>query len=159
MRVLSFLILAMFLFIVGCSEDSDDGMSADMGKYTLALSFNGAEPLQNGYFYEGWAIVNGAPLSTGQFNINSSGVITDLNGNVITNGEFTVSQDLSSASAIVITIEPAGDTDPNPADTHVLAGDVAASSAALTVGHGAALGDDFLLLPENIFWLHLPRLI
>lgn len=143
MRVLSFLIVAMFLFIVGCSEDSDDGMSADTGKYTLALNFSGAEPLNNGYFYEGWAIVNGSPVSTGQFNVNSSGAITDISGTVIANGEFTVTQDLSGASAIVITIEPAGDTDPNPADTHVLAGDVASNSASLTVGHGAALGDDY----------------
>ena len=143
MRVLSFLTLAMFLFIVGCSEDSDDGMSADTGKYTLALSFSGAEPLNNGYFYEGWAIVNGSPVSTGKFNVNSSGAVTDVSGSIIANGEFTVSQDLSSASAIVITIEPMGDTDTNPADTHVLAGDVASNSATLTAGHGAALGDDF----------------
>jgi hypothetical protein len=118
-------------------------MSADSGKYTLQLSFTGAEPLNNGYFYEGWAIIGGYPVSTGQFNLNSSGAITDLNGNAIENGEFTVNQDLSNATAIVITIEPAGDTNPDPADTHVLAGDVVSNTAALTAGHSAALGDDF----------------
>lgn len=143
MRFLSFLVLVMFLFIVSCSDNDNDGMSAGSGKYTLALSFSGAEQLKNGYFYEGWAIINGAPVSTGQFNLNSGGAITDLSGNVINNGEFTVSQDLSNASAIVITIEPAGDTDLNPADTHVFAGDVTSNSATLTAGHGAALGDDF----------------
>lgn len=143
MRVLIFLTAVLFLFIVGCSEDSKDSMSADMGKYTLQLSFNGAEPLSNGYLYEGWAIVNGSPVSTGKFNVNSSGAIVDQSGNAIANGEFTVTQDLSSSTAIVITVEPSGDNDTNPADTHVLAGDVSSSSAALTAGHGAALGDDF----------------
>jgi hypothetical protein len=143
MRVLILLTAVLFLFMIGCSEDSKDSMSADTGKYTLQLSFNGAEPLANGYLYEGWAIVNGSPVSTGKFNLNSSGAIVDQSGNAIANGEFTVSQDLSTSSAIVITIEPSGDMDTNPADTHVLAGDVASNSAILTAGHGAALGDDY----------------
>jgi hypothetical protein len=118
-------------------------MSADTGRYTLQLSLAGAEQLKNGYFYEGWAIINGSPVSTGKFNVSPAGDITDLSNSVIANGEFTVSQDLSNSSAIVITIEPNGDTNPDPADTHVLAGDVASNSATLTAGHGAALGNDF----------------
>ena len=143
MRVLLLLTAALFLIVLGCSEDSKDGMSADTSKYTLQLSFIGAEPLSNGYLYEGWAIVSGSPVSTGKFNVNSSGAIVNQSGTAIANGEFTVTQDLSSASAIVITIEPSGDMDTNPADTHVLAGDVASNLAALTAGHGAALGDNF----------------
>lgn len=110
---------------------------------TFSLNFSGVEPLQNGYHYEGWAIVNGAPVSTGKFNIDGAGALVDLNGNDIANGEFTVGGDLSAATAIVLTIEPDGDVDDIPADTHYLAGDVSNNAASLTIGHGAALGDDF----------------
>ena len=51
--------------------------------------------------------------------------------------------DLSQAATIIITIEPDGDDDAIPADTHYLAGGVTGASAPLTVGHPAALGDDF----------------
>ena len=44
----------------------------------------------------------------------------------------------------MITIEPVGDDDRSPADTHYLAGDVSNGKATLSVGHGAAFGDDFL---------------
>ena len=83
------------------------------------------------------------PVTTGKFNVNDAGSLVDLNGNLIQNGDFETGLDLSGATAIVLTIEPAGDTDTNPADTHYLAGDVSNTSSNLTVGHAAALGDDF----------------
>ena len=53
-----------------------------------------------------------------------------------------------SATAFVLTIEPAQDDDPAPSSVHVLGGnfvvdDAASAVAELTVGHPAALGDDF----------------
>ena len=109
----------------------------------LALSFTGLEPLANGFHYEGWAIIDGAPVATGKFNINASGEIVDLNGRVIEGGEFSTGIDLRNAGAIVITVEPAGDRDAIPAQTHVVAGSVSGARADLLVGHGAALGDSF----------------
>ncbi len=109
----------------------------------LTLSFSGIEPLANGYHYEGWAIVDGAPVATGKFNVDANGALIDLNGNAIPGGVFETGVDISGAAAIVLTIESAGDTDAIPSDTHYLSGGVANGSAALTVGHAASLGDDF----------------
>jgi hypothetical protein len=110
----------------------------------LTVTLTGIDSLTNGFHYEGWAIVDGAPLTTGKFNVNAAGNLVDLNGNEITNGTFIVAEDLSAATAIVITIEPAGDTDTVPAATKYLGGDIANNSATLTPAHPAALGDDFL---------------
>ena len=112
------------------------------GRETLVLSFDGLEPLANGYHYEGWAIIDGSPVTTGKFNVDGAGNLVDLGGGRLS-GEFETGRDLSDASAIVLTIEPAGDTDTVPADTHVLAGSVDDNEARLTTGHGAALGDAF----------------
>ncbi|MFZ0390972.1 MAG: T9SS type A sorting domain-containing protein [Calditrichia bacterium] len=111
--------------------------------YNLTLNLSDVTPLANGYHYEGWAIINGMPVSTGKFNVDAGGNLVDLNGNVIPNNMFTVVDDLSMATAIVLTIEPDGDPDPGPADTHFLAGDLSGTAAMLTAGHPAALGDDF----------------
>jgi hypothetical protein len=110
---------------------------------TLDLSFTGLEPLANGFHYEGWAIIAGAPVSTGKFNVNGSGALVTVAGAAIAGGSFATGIDLSGAEAIVLTIEPIGDTDTTPAATHVLAGAVSGGMASLTAGHAAALGDDF----------------
>ena len=95
--------------------------------------------LQGGYHYEGWAIVDGAPVSTGKFNVGD-GKIVDLDGSPI--AAFSA-EGLEAATVIVITIEPPGDVDEIPADTHFLAGDLTDMTANLTIGHPAALGTDF----------------
>ena len=64
-------------------------------------------------------------------------------GAPIPGGTFETGVDLIGTTAIVITIEPSGDTDAVPADTHVLAGAISGSGASLTAGDAAALGDDF----------------
>lgn len=111
---------------------------------TLDLAFTGLEPLANGFHYEGWAIIDGAAVSTGKFNVDGGGGLTTVTGDPIPGGSFVTGLDLSNTSAIVLTIEPSGDTDVIPADTHVLAGPVSGGMAALTAGDGGALGDDFL---------------
>jgi hypothetical protein len=111
---------------------------------TLDLQFSGLEPLTNGFHYEGWAIIDGAAVSTGKFNVDGSGGLTTVDGDPITGGSFQTGIDLSNTAMIVLTIEPSGDTDVIPADTHVLAGPVSSGMANLTAGDGAALGDDFM---------------
>ena len=135
--VASFAIAALFL--AACSDDA----TAPTAQTTLDLTFSRLEPLANGFHYEGWAIVAGSALTTGKFNVSQAGGIVDLSGSPIGGGSFDVGVDISGASAIVITIEPNGDTDTTPADTHVLAGSILGSSAALAVGATQALGDDY----------------
>lgn len=136
-------VLMLMAAVVGTTACGDDPVEVALLE-TLVLDFVGLEPLANGYHYEGWAIVGGAALTTGKFNVDGSGNLVTTAGAAIPGGEFETGIDLEGTSMIVITIEPSGDTDDIPADTHVLAGPVAAGTAALTVGDGAALGDDFL---------------
>ena len=141
-RSLFFSILILGIIGLSCSKE-DENTIGPTGHHKIDLSFQNLTMLQNGYHYEGWAIINGTPVSTGKFNVDASGSIVDLNGNAIMNGEFETSEDLTDATAIVITIEPDNDTDPGPADTHYLAGDVSGLNAGLSVGHSAALNNNF----------------
>ena len=54
----------------------------------LKLDLSGVEPLANGYHYEGWAIIDGGPVSTGKFNIGANGGLVKLDGTVKTGGVF-----------------------------------------------------------------------
>src|SRR5687767_9121172 len=110
---------------------------------TLELSFTGLEPLSGGFHYEGWAIIGGAPRPTGKFNVTASGAVVTPSGAAISNGAFTTTVDLTGATNIVITIEPAGDVDAVPAATKILAGPVAGGTASLSIAAPQALGNDF----------------
>lgn len=112
-------------------------------KRTLVLDFTGVEPLANDYHYEGWAIIDGVPRSTGKFNLDDAGDFFTVGGEEIPSGEFEVDFDLNHAAFIVISIEPAGDTDASPSDTKYLAGGVTDDAADLTVDAALALRDDF----------------
>ena len=138
-RPLSATFALVALLLGGCSDDPVEPAVPT----TIDLEFDGLESLQSGFHYEGWAIIDGSPLATGKFNVSQAGAIVDLNGTPITGGSFDVGIDISGTSAVVITIEPAGDTDAVPADTHVLAGSISGGSASLTVGASQALGSDF----------------
>ena len=138
-RPLSATFALVALVLGACSDDPVEPVAPT----TIDLEFDGLEPLQGGFHYEGWAIIDGSPLTTGKFNVSQAGAILDLSGAPITGGSFDVGIDISGTSAVVITIEPDGDTDTVPADTHVLAGSVSGGSSSLTVGASQALGSDF----------------
>jgi hypothetical protein len=105
---------------------------------SLNVQLTGLENLGAASVYEGWLIVNGAPKSAGRFTVNDQGVMSQ-------NSFSVTSADLASTTAYVLTIEPQNDTDPAPTKTHLLAGDfdAARTLATLSVGHAAALGNDF----------------
>lgn len=136
------LVLTLAVGAIGLAACEDDPVEPVIE--VLELSFTGLEPLANGYHYEGWAIIDGAAVSTGKFNVDGNGNLVTTSGAAIADNSFDTGVDLEPTTNIVITIEPAGDTDVIPADTHVLAGPIAGASATLTVGDGAALGNDFL---------------
>lgn len=103
---------------------------------TVSLTLSGIEDLGANARYEGWLIVNGSPVSTGVFSVNGAGVPSQT--------EFMVDDSaIDNASLFVLTIEPYPDANPAPADTHILAGEFNANMATISVGHPAALGDDF----------------
>mgnify|MGYP001217912325 CR=1 FL=1 len=126
------ILIGLVIFVAACS--SDDEM--EMTEGNLVLNINGLEDLGSDYIYEGWMIVNGSAITTGTFTV-------DGNGN-LSKTSFTLDKDqVANASTFVLTIEPNPDPDPAPSSVHIVAGDVSAGLANLTIAHGAALGNDF----------------
>ncbi|MDW3178122.1 MAG: anti-sigma factor [Acidimicrobiia bacterium] len=120
------------------AEDEDameDDAMEEVDESPVSFSFEGLEPLGENFVYEGWVIVDDSPVSTGRFTLEADGTQLFHTG--------SLADDLAAATAVVLTIEPAEGDDPAPADAHVLAGDIIDGVAQLSVGHPAALGNDF----------------
>lgn len=132
-------LVAIGFFTTSCSNDDDNS-----GPTNSNLTFNaqGLETLGSGYVYEGWIIVSGAPVSTGTFTDVSSAQVFSVN-----------TEQLNNATRFVLSIEPAVDPDPAPADTKVLVGDFSGNSATLNssiVGDFSnAAGAFFLRTPTD----------
>jgi hypothetical protein len=126
----------------------------------LTLDLTDLPALSGGALYEAWLIVDGAPVSAGTFD----GTATTV--------ELTAT--VGMAEAVVVSIEPAGDADPAPSTTKVLAGPLVDGAANLTIADPAALGADFadasggyiLATPTSatlddersgIWWTDIPR--
>lgn len=135
------LVLAAGIFATSCSND-DDGIVTSR----LNLSLDGLENLGNDFVYEGWIIVDGNPLSTGVFTVNDNGDLSETS--------FSISKEtLDSATRFVLSIEPAIDSDPAPADTKLLVGDFTGNSAnvnsAIVGDFSNAAGAFFLRSPTD----------
>ncbi|MFT5233854.1 MAG: hypothetical protein ACI9UQ_001896 [Candidatus Krumholzibacteriia bacterium] len=103
----------------------------------LTLSFANLPALDESSegIYEGWVIVDGAPVTTGVFNVNAMGqTVAPGTSTVIS---FSVDDSIGLSSAVKITIEPVGDIDPAPSGLVVMTGDVTDSVTPLV----AALPD------------------
>lgn len=138
------LIAVMFVssLTLGCNDDDSTSPSGAPGS-GLELSFTGLPALQGGFHYEGWVVIQGQPFSTGKFNVGADGSLVSVSGAPIPGGAFQTNVDVGVASTVVITIEPAGDSDTMPAATKILAGGLASRTAGLTVAPPEALGNDF----------------
>ena len=108
---------------ISCSN-GDEGQTTAR----IILNLTGLEELGVDYVYEGWIIVNGEPVSTGTF--------TSVNFPQSFNVDAS---QLANATAFVLSIEPANDTDPEPANTKILAGDFSGNLA--NVNSNGILGD------------------
>ena len=62
-------LLFLSVGVLALSACDDDTMIEPLVE-TLDLQFSGLEPLTNGFHYEGWAIIDGSPVSTGKFNVD-----------------------------------------------------------------------------------------
>ena len=136
------LVAGLLLVLTGSLQAStDDEINI------LRLDLQGLEDLGPDFVYEGWIIVDGAPVSTGIFSIDAAGDLSQY--------RFVVEENRRNIDAFVLTIEPYPDPDPAPSDTHVLAGDVRTKLTQLTVDHPAALGSDFAAA-DGTFILAVP---
>ncbi len=102
----------------------------------VEIDAGGLENLGPAWAYEGWLIVDGAPVSTGTFTVS-------VDGNLSRSAFAVEVADLDLVSTFVLTIEPFPDADPEPSAIHMLGGDFSNGIAELSVGHPAALGNDF----------------
>lgn len=131
-------IIAIGIFATSCSNDDDNSPT----NANLTLNLSGLEALGSDYVYEGWIIVNGAPVSTGTFS------------SVTFPQTFSVNADqLENATRFVLSIEPAVDPDPAPAETKLLVGDFTGNSAnvnsAIVGDFSNAAGAFFLRSPTD----------
>ena len=129
-------VMALGLFATSCSNDDDNTPSLD----TLTLNLSGLEALGTDFVYEGWIIVDGAPVSTGRFTSVTFPQAFSVNA-----------QQLANASAFVLSIEPVVDPDPAPAPTKVLRGEFNGSSATVNTD---LIGD--LVNVSGTFFLRTP---
>ena len=128
-NILKLMVVAFAMIMVSCGDDDTTGTQ-------LNLTFNGLEDLGSGYAYEGWIMVDGSPKTTGVFTVDANGALSKTTFDL-------EKEDLESATAFILTIEPSPDPDPAPSDVHILAGDFGSDNASLTVSHPAAIATDF----------------
>lgn len=141
-----FLIGSLSLFVFFACSEADNPTQTPPTTSQLTLNITGLEDLGTNAMYEGWIIVPSAsnteapavdvPKSTGVFSVNATGELSRTSFEVD-------ATDLANATAFILTIEPNPDTDPTPRSTHILSGDFNGNNAAINVGHGAALGNEF----------------
>ena len=130
-RIFKLLVLVVVALTVTFCSDDDNPTTKD-----LALNISGLENLGADFVYEGWIMVDGSPKTTGRFTVDENGVLSQTS--------FTLDiADVNSATTFILTIEPAVGDDPSPSAVHILAGDFSGNSGQLTIGHGAALGNNF----------------
>jgi len=126
-----FLFGLVALMFTACSDDEDPVTTE-----SLTLNISGLEDLGSNFTYEGWIIVDGAPISTGTFDVDANGALSSTSFDID-------AESLEAAATFVLTIEPRPDNDPAPSAVHVLAGDFSGSNATLDIAHAAAIGTDF----------------
>lgn len=130
------LLFALTIGLASCSDDDDEPITKN-----LSLSISGLEDLGSDFVYEGWIIVNAAPVSTGRFTVNSDGDLSQTS--------FVMDIEvLDMATTFVLSIEPVVDSDPGPAATKILVGDFQGNSAGVTtaiVGDFSNSKGDFIL--------------
>lgn len=128
------LIIACFgLLVWSCDEDTSPGPIPPTGNMVINLS--NLEVLPSGWIYEGWIIVGGEAMSTGEIEVDSDG---NLKNSTIP----VESANLESANKFVVTIESTTDNDPAPSNVKVLSGDFTQYEAVLSTDGENAIGSN-----------------
>lgn len=129
------LLIVPVMILTACNKDENDDMNTNMTG-ELKLNITNLASSAASEQYEGWIIVNGAPVSTGTFTVDADGTPSKTS--------FIVAEsNLSAATDFVLSIEPMPDNDPTPSAIKILGGSFSGNSASVSVAHGAALGNDF----------------
>lgn len=145
LAVVSLVLSGQFL-ISGCSDSGDSVQPK--GAATVSLTVNGFDALTSGS-YEAWVVEQATYSSLGKFNLNANGDVVDLQGQPIT--QFASPADLSIASRIAITIEPAGDNNSIPSAVEVLSGMITSDTIQLgfKVDYTGRSGNYVVITPSD----------
>jgi len=141
-KLLGLILVSGSLLFTSCGKDDDSTDSSDMTDLTLNIT--GLQNLGADYAYEGWIMVDGAPVSTGTFT-SASGAdsFSDFNGSEPTPaypGEdfimnapagLTFPAELLGGTA-VISIEPSPDNSTAPFVLKPLVGMISATAEVHT---------------------------
>ena len=130
--------IAIALSLAACNGSSNDDNVARM-----TLESTNLEALGDDFEYEGWIIVDGAPVSTGKFDIVDGETVP-----AVFNLDVTQA---NAAATFVLTIEPAVENAEEaaaPAATKILAGPIARDASnnivsSIVTDHPAAFNSDF----------------
>lgn len=133
LKLTNLLLVALMAIVASCSSDDDDRVE-EPTTTALNLSITGLENLGSEFLYEGWVIVDGAPVSTGTFSVDDNQALSQ--------SSFTLDSDvLARATSFVLSIEPNPDPLTTPADTKIFVGDFDGNTASLTTGTVASSFD------------------
>lgn len=126
-KILTLMVAASALLMVSCDDDEDDDAASTA---TLNVTLNGLDDLTGTpYVYEGWLLIDGSPVSTGQFTTADQA-----------SASFDATQ-AASATKYILTVEPAVGDVPEPSELKVMAGDISNGSADITLDVAPALGE------------------
>lgn len=134
-KKLFILFIAPLLILASCDKDEEENTPM-VTKATLKLNFDNLSAVEDNEQYEGWIIVDGAPVSTGTFTV-------DAEGNLSKSSFEVEKSQLDAATDFVLSIEPVPDNDPSPSAIKILGGAFSGDNASLGSDHMAALGEDF----------------
>lgn len=143
MKRLSVILFMSTLILASCGDDDDDDDNGPEAG-SLSVDISGLEDLGTDFAYEGWVIVDGAPVSTGVFSVSADGNLSQTSFDVD-------AEQLAAATAFVLSIEPVPDSDPAPAATKLLRGEFSGSTASVST---EILGD--FSDASGVFFLRTP---
>lgn len=138
MKKSALFLLSLSIMAASCAKEEEDDTTTTTGSTTktMTLNISNLAAVEANERYEGWVIVDGAPVSTGLFTVDPQGALSETTFDI-------PSATLDAATAFVLSIEPFPDTDPAPSAIKVLGGAFNSTSAMVNVEHMAALGSSY----------------
>ena len=130
-HITGFIACIVLLLLLSCQDSKTD---TSFGRVELEL--DGLLYIGENHQYETWLITDAEELSLGTFTISQTGAIS----NRIYGDD---AEKIRSASGIKITIEPIADSDPEPSDIVILAGEFVNKGAKLTIDNAQIFDGDY----------------
>lgn len=102
---------------------------------------DGLVPLQDGFRYQAWAIVDGGPVGSVVFNVNEDGQFLNNLGQIVSR-TLSMSGNVAKATSVFLTVNGKGASAVTPSNRILMAGDVEDGSVSLSISHSLALGSE-----------------